>query len=237
MLAMADSRGRVWGSIPGLANRARVSVEDCRSAIKFFMEPDSDSRTKEHEGRRIEEIDGGWRLLNHGKYRAIRDEESIKESKRKYINTRRAIERNVENVDRSRDIAEAYTEAEAKIKTKPSAPSALDVRFQAFWKAYPRKVGKGAAERLWKRLAPDAALLAAILAAIESQLTCEQWTKDGGQFIPHPSTWLSRKGWLDEVPEPIDYGRCTYCADPATAEKNGIAHCGRHIDFAKQGAR
>lgn len=122
MLAMADSRGRVWGSIPGLANRARVSVDDCRSAIRFFMEPDSDSRTKEHEGRRIEEIDGGWRLLNHGKYRAIRDEEAIKESKRKYINTRRAIEKNVENVDRSRAIAEAYTEADT-LKPKPPARS------------------------------------------------------------------------------------------------------------------
>ena len=46
--------------------------------------------------------------------------EAIKEAKRKYINTRREKERlGVDNVDRSRHNAEAYTEAEAeKSKTK-----------------------------------------------------------------------------------------------------------------------
>jgi hypothetical protein len=111
MLAMADSRGRVFGSIPGLANRARVSVDDTRGAIEAFLGPDLDSRTKDNEGRRLEVIDGGWRLLNHAKYRAIRDEEAILEAKRKYINTRRAVE----NVDRGRHIAEAEAEAEAVV--------------------------------------------------------------------------------------------------------------------------
>ena len=111
MLAMSDRNGRVWGSVPGLANRARVSVDDTRAALKSFLSPDKDSRTQEHEGRRIEEIDGGWRLLNHAKYRAIRDEETIKESKRNYINTRREAER-VENVDRGRANADASTDSE-----------------------------------------------------------------------------------------------------------------------------
>ena len=82
MLAMADRQGRVFGSVPGLAHRARVEVDSCKEALARFMAPDEDSRTKEFDGRRIEEIDGGWRLLNHEKYRALKDEESIKESKR-----------------------------------------------------------------------------------------------------------------------------------------------------------
>ena len=120
MLAMADRRGRVFGSIPGLANRAIIPVESARDAIARFLAPDRDSRTPDNEGRRIEPIDGGWRLLNHEKYRAIRDEETTKESKRKYINNKRALEREkankingVENVDRSRYNAEAEAEAEA----------------------------------------------------------------------------------------------------------------------------
>lgn len=115
MLAMADSKGRVWASIPGLANRARISVDATRTAITTFLSPDPDSRTPDYEGRRIEPIDGGWRLLNHEKYRAIRDEESVKESKRRYINARRERERlavsDVETVDRSRCNAEAEAEA------------------------------------------------------------------------------------------------------------------------------
>ncbi len=134
MLAMADRRGRVWGSVPGLANRARVSVEEARDAITRFLSPDPDSRTPDHEGRRVEPIDGGWRLLNHEKYRAIRDEESIKESKRNYINAKRAEERKakgVENVERGRDNAEADTESEADTEAEAySEPESKAVQTQ-----------------------------------------------------------------------------------------------------------
>lgn len=127
MLAMADRHGRVWGSIPGLANRARITVESARDGISRFMSPDPDSRTPDNEGRRIEPIDGGWRLLNHEKYRAIRDEQSILESKRKYINARREKERknkDVENVDRCRANAEADTEADTEALTSKSKTTA-----------------------------------------------------------------------------------------------------------------
>lgn len=130
MLAMADRSGRVWGSVPGLANRARIPVEDARVAIATFLAPDPDSRTPDHEGRRIEVIDGGWRLLNHEKYRAIRDEETTLESKRNYINARRARER-VEGVEQSRsatntvgvgrDNAEADTEADTRKRSSTAA--------------------------------------------------------------------------------------------------------------------
>ncbi len=133
MLAMADSRGRVWASIPGLANRARVTIEHVESALEKFLGPDKYSRTPDNEGRRIEVIDGGWRLLNHAKYRAIRDDEAIKESKRNYINTRRAKERSVEGSrtpsNGSEDgRANAESESDAKADTegskKPVAASA-----------------------------------------------------------------------------------------------------------------
>jgi hypothetical protein len=128
MLAMADRNGRVWASVPGLANRARVPVDDCRLALETFLAPDPDSRTPDFEGRRIEPIDGGWRLLNHEKYRAIRDEETTLEAKRNYINTRRAAERAAKAVEQSRsgvgcvgrgrDNAEAEAEAESQTKVK-----------------------------------------------------------------------------------------------------------------------
>lgn len=79
MLAMADQYGRVLGSVPGLANRARVPIEDTRIALDAFMSPDPDSRTKDNEGRRIEAIDGGWRLLNHAKYRDLRSADDRRE--------------------------------------------------------------------------------------------------------------------------------------------------------------
>jgi len=71
MLALADKNGEVQGSVPGLARIAGVTVDACRAAIGKFLAPDPDSRTKDDEGRRIEEIDGGWSLINHRKYREM----------------------------------------------------------------------------------------------------------------------------------------------------------------------
>jgi hypothetical protein len=71
LLALADKYDNVSGSIPGLADIARVSREDCRKAVDKLLAPDPDSRSQEFEGRRIEEIDGGWHILNRKKYRDI----------------------------------------------------------------------------------------------------------------------------------------------------------------------
>jgi hypothetical protein len=136
MLAMSDSKGRVWGSIPGLANRARVSVDAARTAINTLLSPDPDSRTSVAEGRRIEAIDGGWRLINHEKYRALRDQESVKATKREWAAKNRAKAKNVDqsvdncvdsrsqsnSVDRDRYNAEAEAEAE---KEKPKSIIAI----------------------------------------------------------------------------------------------------------------
>ena len=71
MLAMKDRHGEVMGSIPGLANIARVPVSACRAAIQKFLSPDPDSRTADYDGRRIEVIRGGWAVLNHAAYRDL----------------------------------------------------------------------------------------------------------------------------------------------------------------------
>lgn len=82
---------------------------------------------------------------------------------------------------------------------EPSVPvQANGHGFEEFWQTYPRKAGKGAALKAWQRLRPDADLQARILAAISQQRTSEQWCKDGGQFIPHPATWLNQQRWDDE---------------------------------------
>jgi len=69
MLAMADFNGCVYGSIIGLADMARVDVKVCEAALMKFKSPDKYSRSKMSNGRRIEEIEGGWKLINHEYYR------------------------------------------------------------------------------------------------------------------------------------------------------------------------
>ena len=78
-----------------------------------------------------------------------------------------------------------------------SPSCADDGGFAEFWKVYPRKVGKLAAERAWKRHRPP---LSEVLAALEAWRNSPEWLKDGGRYIPHPATWVNRGGWEDELP-------------------------------------
>jgi hypothetical protein len=82
MLAMRNKSHRVEASLPGLAHRARVKLEDAEKAVKKFLGPDKFSRSKEHDGRRIEAVDGGWLILNGEKYRAKLNEAERREYQR-----------------------------------------------------------------------------------------------------------------------------------------------------------
>ena len=70
--------------------------------------------------------------------------------------------------------------------------------FDEFWTIYPKKIGKGAARKAWVKLHPP---LEAVLSSLKQQRKCEQWTRNRGQFIPNPSTWLNQERWTDEVPK------------------------------------
>lgn len=69
--------------------------------------------------------------------------------------------------------------------------------FEQFWTAYPNKKGKGAAFKAFKRI--KGLNLPALIDAIEKQKRGADWTKDGGQYIPHPATWINGRHWHDEV--------------------------------------
>ena len=77
-----------------------------------------------------------------------------------------------------------------------------DPEFELFWLAYPRKIGKGRARKSFnqakkKGILPAIDDLVAIVLRHKKQ---PQWLKDGGEYIPHPATWLNGEQWLDELP-------------------------------------
>ena len=75
--------------------------------------------------------------------------------------------------------------------------------FAEFWMAYPRKVGKPTAQRAYTRHVKDHAELMDGLAAWAAHWA----TLADEQYVPHPSTWLNRHGWLDQPPAPSPRGR------------------------------
>jgi hypothetical protein len=100
-----------------------------------------------------------------------------------------------------------------------------DDGFSHFWKAYPRRVGKGAARKIWQKIKPDEDLLCRMIAAVERQKLSAQWQKDGGQYIPHPSTWLNHERWEDEYQTEADpTDTPTFTPRNPTPEELRIAH-------------
>ncbi len=72
--------------------------------------------------------------------------------------------------------------------------------FVTFWNIYPKKVGKKEALKAWNK-AKDKPIIGKIKEIIEKQKKSEQWVRDGGQYIPNPSTWINQGRWDDEVKE------------------------------------
>ena len=81
-----------------------------------------------------------------------------------------------------------------EVETKSSSADDAD-GFEKFWEAYPRKVGKGAAQNSWRKAKPP---LDAVLTAIRKARVSQDWQKERGAFIPHPATWLNQARWEDE---------------------------------------
>lgn len=126
MMASADPYGMVRASVSGLAHIARVDRASCERALEVLSSPDSDSRSPEFEGRRIQKVPGGWLILNYTKYREARHADERKSYMASYMRDYRAKRRVNNNVNESKQaltsvnhskprLAKAEAEAEADI--------------------------------------------------------------------------------------------------------------------------
>ena len=82
MLTMADWDGRVFASVDGIARRAVVSIDEATEALAVLSSPDANDRSGVEEGRRIVQIERGWRVINHSYYRDLRTEKQVKTAER-----------------------------------------------------------------------------------------------------------------------------------------------------------
>ncbi len=72
-----------------------------------------------------------------------------------------------------------------------------DQGFDQFWKLYPKKKGRKDAAKAWAKLNPSAELHQTLITALGSHCLSEDWTKDGGRYIPNASTWINGERWTD----------------------------------------
>lgn len=84
-------------------------------------------------------------------------------------------------------------------EVKLSEVKRIATDFEIFWNLYPNKKAKKKALDKWAKIAPDVDLVKKIITAVTTQAGSEQWIKDDGRFIPHPTTWLNGERWNDEL--------------------------------------
>lgn len=72
----------------------------------------------------------------------------------------------------------------------------LNTSFADFWSSYPRKIGKGAALKAYKK-----ALTKTDAETILKAVKGYPWSSER-EFIPHASTWLNAERWTDDTTSP-----------------------------------
>ena len=236
-LAAMDKDGVVALSAPGnVAARARVSQEQAENALEVLEAPDQRSPGQEHEGRRIERIQGvGWLVFNARKYRDIQRAEDSREQVRRRVAKHRAINvtpRNAcnENVTTSSVSADACTPvlpdvpvqlpshvdaqaapAREKVgKTRKPKDASFQAEFDAFWVAYPRRLDIGRAREKYSARRREGVTPADLQAAAGHYADeCRREAREP-KFILHAATFLGPSGRWQEfvtVPEPEEAQR------------------------------
>ena len=89
----------------------------------------------------------------------------------------------------------------SKDKKKDKKKDIYNNLFLNFWELYPKKTGKGAAWKKWKRIKEPSVVIEKIKEALMWQKQLYQWTKNGGEYIPYQATYLNEKRWEDEKEE------------------------------------
>ena len=85
-------------------------------------------------------------------------------------------------------------------------PSLRDGDFDRFWPAYPKKVGKDAAAKAWRKLDPNPALTERIINDLFLRVDQGAWLPEKHkQYIPNPATYLNGKRWEDEIVAHADF--------------------------------
>ena len=91
----------------------------------------------------------------------------------------------------------------AKSKSSKKNSEKYDALFEEFWEAFPRR-RRGAKQKCRKKyetilknnngLTPER-----LLSALERQKQSKDWTKEQGEYVPSPLTWLNQGRWEDEI--------------------------------------
>jgi len=191
MLAAKDQFHHVNASIPGLADAARISLQQCEEALRILSDPDEYSRNQYDDGRRIKEIDGGWSIINGELYR----EKMNADERREYLRIKQQEyrDRKKSSTRRKQTLTNVNTvNTSEQNRTDIKSTCANADAFDTFWSCYPRKQDKKKARAAFMSMSKKNQA-----AAISDSAT--RFDSTDKQFIPLPTTYLHGERWNDDI--------------------------------------
>lgn len=150
LLAHCDQTGIVDKHFRAIAEEVGLTAEEVKESISNLESPDPESRSPEESGARIVKLDGhrawGWRVVNYGKYRSIKNEEDRRVQNR--LSQQRWRERHkpsssdvITNKQRKPSSAQGEGEGEADGEEKKKTSSSAE-EFMDAWNECPSPVPK-----------------------------------------------------------------------------------------------
>lgn len=213
LLAIADREGYIYGSKIGLSRIANIKADDIDFSFSTLLLPDPDScdliRSPENEGKRLEEISGGFRLLNYEYYRGLRDDderrEQNKQAQKRFRDKQSATVSNSKPASAKvtqgqKIVSPAEAEADAVSQKHSSRKSSIDEFFEKSYKQYPRHTGKPAALKAWLKAIKKHNGEMIYQQIIHYAKVCERYRKPK-EYTPHLSTWLNDERFMDDPSE------------------------------------
>lgn len=101
-----------------------------------------------------------------------------------------------ENININRDINNISISEDTNVIKEEK--SEIDEMFDMFWIVYPKKSNKKGAKVSFKRIKNLKTEFPLLMEALERFKKSKQWTKQNGEFIPLPTTWINQERWKDE---------------------------------------
>lgn len=180
---------RITGHIAGLKQKKWIDVTGPRT--KRYIRPTSKALSL----WTFPSIDGNTYRRNH------LETETSSTIDGNVLNYRRnRLPKNTENTE-STDIRanqDLHTCAPSqKRKTEKEGQKVKEEWFSRFWVAYPKKRNKARAKQAFFRIKNIEKVFPVMMQALGRQKASADWQKDGGQYIPLPTTWLNGERWED----------------------------------------
>lgn len=214
LLMMSDENGFVRSAATGIAHFARVPIVTTNKALELFKLPDSDSRTPDKKGRRIEQISGGYQIINYQHYRDIRTYDDRKEYMRKYMRKRRSAES--KNVTPCKQTLAKLAHTDTYTDILNIQANLLEQIMDLYKAVKPPRLDptRGRAKNhlinLFKKHKPEKLLRAVqnYQKQCEAQGTGIQYRRGAGNFFGRDADWeeFARDDWtLDEASKRVIY--------------------------------